>query len=114
MDRPVGDREIKLKRYIELGRSKRSPSGKTKIWPVMQIGVEGFRLKLGEIRWQASWRRYAFFPEIQTVYDSSCMRTLADYCDYKTQDHREALALTRTARIALSTWRSEVNMTGRS
>ena len=90
MDRPAGDREIKVKRYIELADCNWSASGKTKIWSVMQIGVEGFRLKLGEIRWQASWRRYAFFPQVCTVYDESCLRTLADYCQMKTQDHREA------------------------
>ena len=87
-----GDREIKVKRYIALGRVTWSPSGKTKIWQVIQIGVEGFQLKLGEIRWQASWRRYAFFPELHTLYDESCLRTLADYCQMKTQDHREARA----------------------
>lgn len=56
----------------------------------MQIGVEGFRFKLGEIKWHAHWRRYALFPGFGTVFEQDCLRTIADHCQRKTQDHRKA------------------------
>ena len=29
---------------------------------------------LGEIRWYGSWRQYAFFPSVGTVWNPECLR----------------------------------------
>lgn len=61
-----------------------SKSGKTKIFVVTDRhgGV------LGEIKWFGRWRCYAFFPEIETIYNASCMTELAKFCDEQTKEHR--------------------------
>lgn len=36
---------------------------------------------LGEIKWRSGWRRYAFFPSKDTLYESQCLRDIADFLD---------------------------------
>lgn len=61
--------------------------GKTKVFDVMsrQKGI-----KLGEVRWWATWRQYVFFP-INSLFDPKCLREVADYCEFKTRQHKERL-----------------------
>lgn len=35
--------------------------------------------KLGEIRWYGAWFRYAFFPEPDMVFDTSCMAQISGF-----------------------------------
>lgn len=46
--------------------------------------------ELGEIRWHAPWRRFAFFPADATLYESQCLRDLAAFCDEQTEARRRA------------------------
>lgn len=77
--------------FVEFGRARKSKSGKTSIWPV-QTGV-GF--SLGEVRWQSRWRTYAFFPDRETVFEQSCLRKIAKFCESKTEDLRKQWRNTR-------------------
>ena len=36
---------------------------------------------LGMIEWFGRWRRYSFFPEVDTIYDAVCLRDIAAFCD---------------------------------
>lgn len=62
-------------------------TGKTKIWEVMskEQGVI-----LGAIKWYGPWRRYSFFPQPNAIFEKTCLREIADYCDEKTKNHFEA------------------------
>jgi hypothetical protein len=54
-----------------------SKSGKTKIYQVMdEVGNH-----LGDIKWYAPWRKYAFFPEIDTLYEQDCLRDIAKFLE---------------------------------
>lgn len=44
--------------------------------------------KLGEIRWWGRWRRYAFFPSPNTLYEHVCLRDIADFIDVLMRDRR--------------------------
>ena len=54
-----------------------SKSGKTKIYQVMADTGQ----HLGDIKWYASWRKYAFFPEPNTLYEQDCLRDIANFLE---------------------------------
>lgn len=61
----------------------------TRTWEVI-----GGLTALGEVKWYSHWRRYVFSPKSsawsELVFDASCLRTLADFCEEKSIRHREA------------------------
>ena len=75
--------------FEELGTSK---SGKTKIWVVYskKDEVPFSDLWIGQVKWMSSWRKYAFFPEQDTVYEQDCLRDLAQFCEDQNKAHKEA------------------------
>ena len=68
-------------RFDLAGRKK-----KTKIWLVY---TEESDYAIGEIKWYNPWRKYAFFPDPETIYEQDCMRTIADFLEQET-DNRKA------------------------
>ncbi len=70
--------------WIFFSYRHKSKSGKTNIWQVQDAASR----VLGEIRWYASWRRYALFPDTGTVWERDCLRTVADFCETQTTKHR--------------------------
>jgi len=55
-------------------------SHRTRRWAVSSQGHE-----LGEVRWYAPWRRYAFYPVGGTLYDAACLAELAAFCQRQTE-----------------------------
>lgn len=51
---------------------------KTKLFAV--VGLQGLVL-LGEIKWFARWRRYAFNPEADSVFDAACLQEITAFID---------------------------------
>lgn len=49
---------------------------KTKVWLVLTLYGETL---LGQIRWHAAWRKYAFFPEPRTLFEPDCLDDLASF-----------------------------------
>ena len=45
---------------------------------------------LGFVEWHTPWRCYAFFSAADTLYERTCLRDLADFCDQATRDHLAA------------------------
>ena len=60
---------------------------KTKRW---MICAKDGEVGLGEVKWFGKWRCYAFFPLNDTIYEKSCLRTIATFCEIKTNEHRSA------------------------
>lgn len=65
--------------------------GVTKRWQVLSSGT-----LLGFVSWFAHWRRYTFYPMPQTVFDASCLRDVAQFCQSET-DKRKAERKAATA-----------------
>ena len=63
-----------------------SDSGKTRRYVVSNIQTEE---NLGEVKWAGNFRKYAFFPAPYTFYDSRCLRSIANFCDNLTKEHKE-------------------------
>ena len=81
------DREKKQRwqgKWIYVDFLCESKSGKTNIYQVISNGIH-----LGDIKWYASWRRYAFYPNEETVYEKDCLRDIANFLAMATQEHKE-------------------------
>ena len=43
---------------------------------------------IGKIKWQGSFRKYAFFPEMNTVWDSECLADVIEVLDDINKNYR--------------------------
>lgn len=46
---------------------------------------------LGWIDWYSPWRRYTYHPTNQTLYDSSCLKEIAEFIDKQMQKRIDAV-----------------------
>ena len=60
-------------------------SGKTQIWAV-EAKADG--ALLGQMKWFSQWRRYAFYPEPDMVFEENCLRAIAAFCETVTRTKR--------------------------
>lgn len=56
---------------------------KTKLFAV--VGNQGDHL-LGEVKWFARWRRYAFFPEQSSIFDASCLNEISGFIERQMEE----------------------------
>jgi len=61
------------------------PKPKTKTWNIWS-NKGAF---LGIIKWFGQWRKYAFFPAPETIFEEVCLSEIADFCVEKTKEHRK-------------------------
>jgi len=67
-----------------------SNSGKTLEWRVQPAGAPELAACIGIVKWYAPWRKYAFMPYSNTVFEQDCLRDIADFCERRTKEHKEA------------------------
>lgn len=65
------------------------PKPKTKTWVV--VTTDG-AVQLGGVGWFGQWRTYAFFPVANRVFEKTCLRDIAAFCEARTKEHRERAA----------------------
>lgn len=65
-----------------------SKSGKTLVYQV--LALDDHATSLGLIRWFARWRKYAFYPEANRVFEQTCLCDIADFCEQETKAHKAA------------------------
>jgi hypothetical protein len=58
---------------------------KTKRW-IVQTKQE--YTQLGIIRWCCGWRKYAFYPYPDTLYEQDCLRDIADFIDKQMKERK--------------------------
>lgn len=51
-------------------------TGKTKVFYVAAKNSTGF---LGQIKWYGPWRKYAFFPEPNTIFETDCLTDITNF-----------------------------------
>jgi hypothetical protein len=74
-------------RWISFQLEDRLGGMKTDVWHVWS--VRNPPAHLGVVKWAATWRRYAFFPGPQTLYEEECLRDLATFLVEQTAAHRK-------------------------
>lgn len=67
--------------YVTINYLDKTPSGKTTIWWVWVDYEAEHGYVLGDIKWYPQWRKYAFFPNTDTLYEPVCMREIAAFID---------------------------------
>ena len=80
-------------KYIRFELEGSSDSGKTQIWKVL---TKDSNVLLGHVRWYGPWRCYSFFVssrdgEFDLVFEKTCLRDIANFCENQTQRHRGGL-----------------------
>jgi hypothetical protein len=78
-------RESKPK-WISFKKEERAEGAKTDRWVVWSLQAA---LYLGEVKWKSSWRKYAFFPPPDRVFEEDCLRDIAKFCEEETIAHRK-------------------------
>ena len=64
----------------------RKDNGVTKIWEIKPKDNES---PLGFIRWYSPWRKYAFFPIENTLYEPTCLRDIAEFIEEQMQKRKQ-------------------------
>jgi hypothetical protein len=73
-----------VSKWTTYGEPSLSTTGRTLVWPVRTL--EG--ALLGSVKWYGRWRKYAFFPEAGTVFETGCLRDIAGFCEVETMKQR--------------------------
>lgn len=63
------------------------PPPRTRVWRVRNVQA---KVDLGMIRWLGRWRQYSFHPDAELVFEKTCLRTIADFCERQTRSHYKA------------------------
>ena len=66
-------------------------SNKPRLTNIYEV-VTKDNVKLGEIRWFPSWRKYCFYPWTDTVYEETCLRDISQFIEEETKSQRESAA----------------------
>ena|SRR2546426_700037 len=82
--------------YIRFVHTGQSESGKTMIW---RVENELDRIFLGSVKWFSKWRTYAFDAEPDIVFEKTCLRDIAQFCEELTEEHRNRQYVNPTAEI---------------
>jgi hypothetical protein len=71
--------------YLVFYNSGPRKGQKTNVYDV----YAGTSVKLGLIKWYAPWRKYSYFPNLNTVYEQVCLREIAEFCEIETRKRKE-------------------------
>ena len=72
----------KIGKWVSAHPAGTSKSGTTLVWNIVS-GV-----LLGQVKWHAPWRCYAFYPDTNTIYEHDCLKSIAEFCWDATIAHR--------------------------
>jgi hypothetical protein len=81
-------------KYIDFRLHALSPSGKTKTWVVQNRDNSTV---LGRISYFGRWRKYVFEPYENMVFEETCLRDIAMFCQQESTLQRKAAATKRKA-----------------
>lgn len=64
-----------------------TPGMVTKRWIVVNKYGDG---DLGFVKWFSRWRKYAFFPMNECIFEEVCMREISEFIETRTIVHKKA------------------------
>lgn len=70
-------------------------TGKTQVFSILPKGDPESLIEIGQIKWYPAWRKYAFFPEPNCVFESQCLTDIINFINELMQHRRDAAALKR-------------------
>ena len=63
-------------KWIRFEFCRNSDSGKTRIYDVVN---KEFEIRFGTVSWYGPWRKYAFFPYEDMVFEQDCLNDVARF-----------------------------------
>lgn len=75
---------IKMSKYLDFTEATVPKGYKTK--RIIVYNKKSYML--GMIRWKGEWRKYCFFPRIDSVFDSKCLLEIVEFIK-KLMDERK-------------------------
>ena len=67
-------------KWIRFELAKSLP--KTNVWDIFT--VQG-SVHLGIVKWHPGWRKYAFFPDETTIWETDCLKDVISFIEEKTR-----------------------------
>lgn len=67
--------------WIEFVERTQDPKKVTREWLIQR---KDDHMVLGEVRWYAPWRRFAFFPWPGTIWEQDCLRVVGRFIERAT------------------------------
>ena len=80
----VDSKHLKFREIIYADREHRAANG-PKRFRVQNKHDFSF---LGDIRWYSKWRKYAFYPRADTLFEHECLRDIAAFCEEQTKEKK--------------------------
>lgn len=77
---PSFDAKTHLK-FVEI-----KDTGKTKVWEIQNSFLGA---KIGLIKWFGAWRKYCFFPNEETVFDTKCLNRISEFMDEQMKSRKK-------------------------
>jgi hypothetical protein len=76
-------------KWISFQKDIRKRGAKTDVWHVWSLKDQELGSHLGIVSWRSTWRKYAFYPSPQTLFEQDCLRDLAQFIEEETVKHRK-------------------------
>ena len=73
------------------------PRYTSRITEIFEVRTSDRTQLLGEVGWYAPWRKYAFFPQANRIFEASCLRDVATFCEDETLERQAARRKEREA-----------------
>ena len=73
--------------FIQFKRVRDREKGVTQFWWVREGSTQEGNT-IGAVKWFGRWRKYGYFPWNDTVYEETCQREIAEFCEALTKRHR--------------------------
>ena len=70
-------------KYIIFMLAEEKP--KTSIWDVM---TKDTAIILGQVKWYGAWRKYAFFPGAEMIFEEQCLGDIIIFMKTRTAVHK--------------------------
>lgn len=89
--------DIVLGTHILFLRQPNRETGVTQVWLVFTKATDQMGTLIGTVKWFGRWRKYAFFPEPNMVFEEVCMGEISEFDVALTKAQREQLRLKKNA-----------------
>ena len=76
---------VRIGKHLRAQKYPRNPKRKTDGYGILSNGGD----LLGEVHWFGRWRQYVFEPNVQTVFNDSCLTDLAAFLARINVAHRQ-------------------------
>ena len=72
-------------KWIEFEHYPPKQGKKTSLWI---IKTKTDKLTIGLVKWHSAWRKYAFFPIQDSIWEEDCLKDISEFMEEETRKQR--------------------------